>query len=128
MEHAATDAVEARIQPRHVISAFASVLWQLRGMLFILFGLFGLLSIAMHYVGGAVVTATGAPAAPGEVVYFCAVTALTIGYGDVVPTTALGRVDAVLLGMVGLLITGLVTAAAVHGVQAAARRARVLPR
>jgi len=57
-------------------------------------------------------------------VYFCAITALTIGYGDVVPTTALGRIDAVLLGLIGLVFTGLIVAAFVRGVQEASRQAR----
>jgi voltage-gated potassium channel len=43
----------------------------------------------------------------------------------VVPTTTLGRIDAILLGVVGLLVTGVVTAAAVRGVQEAARRAGI---
>ncbi|MGF6597265.1 hypothetical protein P3T23_001982 [Paraburkholderia sp. GAS448] len=42
-----------------------------------------------------------------------------------VPTTALGRIDAVLLGVVGRLVTGIVTAASVRGVQEAARRANI---
>ena len=46
-----------------------------------------------------------------------------IGYGDVVPTTTLGRIDSVLLGMQGVLVTSMVTAAFVHAVQETARRA-----
>ncbi|WP_090837448.1 ion channel [Paraburkholderia hospita] len=45
-----------------------------------------------------------------------------IGYGDVLPTTTLGRINTVLLGLTGLLMTRL---AAVRGVQEAARRAGV---
>ncbi|RQR53875.1 two pore domain potassium channel family protein [Burkholderia sp. Bp9140] len=118
----------ARIQPRHAIGEFASVLSHLRGLLFILLTAYIVLSIVMYYVGGAVDTATRTPATPGQVAYFCAITALTIGYGDVIPTTDLGRFVAVLLGFHGVLITGLVTAAAVYGVQAAAHRAGIRPR
>ncbi|KWR90493.1 potassium channel family protein [Cupriavidus sp. IDO] len=121
-------ATKPRIQPRDAIGEFARVLSHLRGLLFILFSVFVVLSIAMHYAGGAVETATGAPASAGRVAYFCAITALTIGYGDVVPTTDLGRIISVLLGLLGVLITGLVTAAAVYGVQAAAHRAGIRPR
>ena len=118
----------ARIQPHHAISEFAKVLSHLRGLLFILLTTYIVLSIVMYYVGGAVDAATRAPATPGQVAYFCAITALTIGYGDVVPTTDVGRFVAVLLGFQGVLITGLVTAAAVYGVQAAAHRAGIRPR
>lgn len=129
MDNATDDAaVYARIQPRDAIGEFAKVLSHLRGLLFILLLVFALLSIAMYYAGGAVETGTRAPASVGQVAYFCAITALTIGYGDVVPTTDLGRVLSVLLGLLGVLITGLVTAAAVYGVEAAARRAGIRPR
>ncbi len=118
----------ARIQPRDAIREFARVLSHLRGLLFILLSTYIVLSIAMSYVGGAVDAATRAPALPGQVAYFCAITALTIGYGDVIPTTDVGRFIAVLLGFQGVLITGLVTAAAVYGVQAAAHLAGIRPR
>ncbi|MEM5425276.1 potassium channel family protein [Paraburkholderia ferrariae] len=49
--------------------------------------------------------------------------ALTIGYGQVVPTTIVGRIDSMLIGVQGVLLTGMVTAAFVHAVQEAARRA-----
>ncbi len=128
MDEASPGAVDKRIRPHHVIGEFTRVLWHLRAVLLILFVLFGVLATVMHYAGGAVDVATRAPATAGQVAYFCAITALTIGYGDVVPTTDTGRVVAVLLGMQGVLITGLVTAAAVYGVQAAAHREGIGPR
>ncbi|RWA50108.1 ion transporter [Cupriavidus sp. UYMSc13B] len=128
MDEASAGAVAKRIRPHHVISEFTRVLWHLRAVLLILFVLFGVLATVMHYAGGAVDVTTRAPATAGQVAYFCAITALTIGYGDVVPTTDTGRVVAVLLGMQGVLITGLVTAAAVYGVQAAAHREGIASR
>ncbi|WP_175663266.1 potassium channel family protein [Burkholderia ambifaria] len=128
MENSSVEALDKRIMPRHAIGEFARVLWHLRGVLFILLILFVLLAVVMRYAGGAVNVVTHAPASIGQVVYFCAITALTIGYGDVIPTTEIGRVVAVLLGMLGVLITGLVTAAAVYGIQAAAHREGILPR
>lgn len=59
----------------------------------------------------------------GQTFYFCAVTALTIGYGDVVPTTTPGRIFAVSLGLLGVLITGVVTASAVYAIQVSGHRA-----
>lgn len=128
MSEAAEDIFDKRIQPRHAIGEFARVLWHLRSVLFMLFLLFDLLAVVMHYAGGAVDAVTRQPASTGQVVYFCAITALTIGYGDVVPTTEVGRIVSVLLGLLGVLITGLVTAAAVYGIQAAAHRAGIRPR
>ncbi|MEW6346597.1 MAG: potassium channel family protein [Paraburkholderia sp.] len=120
--------VRAKINPRHAIAEIARVLWHLRGILLILLILFLILSVAMYYVGGAVGATTRTPSSLGETFYFCAVTALTIGYGDVVPSTVLGRIIAVLLGLLGVLMTGVVTASAVYGIQVAAQRAGLLPR
>jgi voltage-gated potassium channel len=123
MDNAAKEAVRARIQPHHAIAEFARVLWQLRAILAMLLILFLILSVAMYYVGGAVDAVTRTQSSPGQTFYFCAVTALTIGYGDVVPTTAFGRIVAVSLGLLGVLITGVVTASAVYAIQVAAHRA-----
>ncbi|MEA2080591.1 MAG: potassium channel family protein [Pseudomonadota bacterium] len=51
--------------------------------------------------------------------YFSFITGLTIGYGDIVPTTPFGRLTAVLLGVVGIMFTGMVVAAAVRASQQA---------
>ncbi|MFL9896600.1 potassium channel family protein [Paraburkholderia fungorum] len=123
MDNAAKEAVGARIQPRQAMTEFARVLWHLRGILAVLLILFLVLSAAMYYVGGAVDAATRTPSSPGQTFYFCAVTALTIGYGDVIPTTTPGRIVAVSLGLLGVLITGVVTATAVYAIQVAAHRA-----
>jgi voltage-gated potassium channel len=122
MDDAAKDVVRTRIQPRRAIGEFAIVLWHLRAILANLLMFFLVLSAAMYYVGGAVDAATRTHSSLGQTFYFCAVTALTIGYGDVVPTTALGRIVAVLLGLLGVLITGVVTGAAVYAIQLAAQR------
>lgn len=105
-----------------VLAEFGRTLWYLRAIMLGLLLLFVLLTAGMYYFGGPVETSDRSASPPGETFYFCAITALTIGYGDVVPTTALGRIDALLLGLIGLLMTGLVIAAAVRGVQEAARR------
>ncbi|WP_454763917.1 potassium channel family protein [Cupriavidus campinensis] len=111
------------IRPRDAIAEFTAVLWQLRSILIFLGVLFVVLSLAMHYAGGAVDAGSRAPSSLGRTLYFCAITSLTIGYGDVIPTTALGRILALALGALGVLATGVVTAAAVQAIQTAARRA-----
>jgi hypothetical protein len=39
-----------------------------------------------------------------------------IGYGDIVVKTSFGRIVAVLLGLIGVVFTGLMVAAALHAV------------
>lgn len=113
----------AHLKTRDVRAEFLETLWYLRAILAVLLLLFVLLTIGMYYFGGPVETSDRSPSPLGETLYFCGITALTIGYGDVVPTTTFGRIDALLLGLIGLLMTGLVIAAAVRGVQEAARKA-----
>ncbi|MEM5383424.1 potassium channel family protein [Paraburkholderia phymatum] len=73
----------------------------------------------MYLAGGAVNAGTRTRSSMSETFYICAVTALTVGYGDVVPTTAIGRIVAVVFGLQGLLVTGVTTASVVFGIQAA---------
>ena len=48
----------------------------------------------------------------GESFYFTFVTALSIGYGDIVPVTIIGRVISVFIGLVGMVFVGLTVAVA----------------
>ncbi|MGA7813338.1 potassium channel family protein [Caballeronia sp.] len=118
----AEKAADAPLRARHVFMEFARTLWYLRVFLASLLAIFIVLSAVMHYAGGPVDTATRTPASLEQTLYFCSITALTIGYGDVVPTTTVGRIDSILLGVVGLLITGIVIAASVRAVQEASQR------
>jgi voltage-gated potassium channel len=102
---------------------FLRTLWHLRTLYGLLLIVFMALSVATFRFGGLLNTLTHARVAFGETLYYCSVTALTIGYGDIVPTTAIGRFAAVVLGMLGVLVTGLTTSAAVFAVQRAAGRA-----
>jgi len=52
----------------------------------------------------------------GEALYFSFITGLTVGYGDIVVQTPLGRLLAVFLGLIGMIFTGLIVAAAVRAV------------
>jgi hypothetical protein len=49
-----------------------------------------------------------------ESLYFSFVTGLTIGYGDLAPKTLLARSLAILIGLLGVLLTALVAAVAVR--------------
>ncbi len=52
-----------------------------------------------------------------DALYFSFVTGLTIGYGDIAPVTLAGRVVSILTGFLGILITGLIVAVAVHALR-----------
>jgi voltage-gated potassium channel Kch len=53
----------------------------------------------------------------GDALYFAFVTGLTIGYGDIVMQTPVGRLIALLIAVVGILISGMIVAAAVYAVK-----------
>jgi hypothetical protein len=48
----------------------------------------------------------------GDGIYFACITGLSIGYGDITPATAWGRVFSVLIGLVGMIFVGLTVAVA----------------
>jgi voltage-gated potassium channel len=52
-----------------------------------------------------------------DALYFTFITGLTIGYGDIAPVTLAGRVIAILTGLLGMLITGLIIAVAVYALR-----------
>jgi hypothetical protein len=53
----------------------------------------------------------------GEALYFTFITGLTIGYGDIVVKTPFARLLAVLLGLIGIIFTGIMVAAAIRAVE-----------
>jgi len=53
----------------------------------------------------------------GDALYFSFITGLTIGYGDIVVKTPVGRILAVLIGFIGVLFSGLVIAVAVRALR-----------
>ena len=54
-----------------------------------------------------------------ESIYFAFVSGLTIGYGDLAPTSLLTRTLAILIGVCGVLMTALLAAIAVKALTAA---------
>lgn len=48
----------------------------------------------------------------GDGLYFAFITGLSIGYGDITPTTGWGRVLSVLIGLIGMIYVGLTVAVA----------------
>jgi hypothetical protein len=87
---------------------FFQAIWHVRAV-------FALL-IALIIAGAAVVTLVEKmPFA--DTLYFAFVTGLTIGYGDIVLHSNSGRLVAILIGLIGILFTGLWVAVLVSAVR-----------
>ncbi len=52
-------------------------------------------------------------------VYFAFVTGFTIGYGDITPNTIIGRVISLIIGLTGIVFTGIVVAISVRALSKA---------
>ena len=48
----------------------------------------------------------------GQAIYFAFITGMSIGYGDITPETAWGRVVSVAIGLIGMIFTGTTVAVA----------------
>lgn len=57
----------------------------------------------------------------GETLYFTFVTGLTIGYGDLAPKHTVARLLALVIGLSGIILTGLVAAVSVQALNAVDR-------
>ena len=53
----------------------------------------------------------------GEALYFSFITGLTIGYGDIVVKAPFARLIAVLLGLIGIIFTGIMVAGAIRAIE-----------
>ncbi|MFO7727355.1 MAG: potassium channel family protein [Desulfonatronovibrio sp.] len=53
----------------------------------------------------------------GDALYFALVTALTIGYGDIYPLSAAGKTVSVFIGILGVITTGIIVAAALQAIR-----------
>ena len=97
---------------------FGKVLWLTKSIYAVLFGLI---------VFGGFVVQQVQDLPPGEGFYFAMVTGLTIGYGDITPETWLGRMIALLLGLIGIILTGMMVATAVFSLREAWDRVHKSP-
>ena len=104
------------VKPREVRQQFYAEL--LRGVKLawpILFGLLGIivaLGIVIGWREGWTLL---------DAVYFAFVSGLTIGYGDLVPKQPLSRVLAIVIGLTGVLLVGLIVAIGVRALERASK-------
>ena len=87
---------------------FFLVIWHVRTVILSL--------VALMVAGGAAV-ALVEKMPFGDALYFAFVTGLTIGYGDIVAKSPVGRLLAILIGFIGLIFTGLIIAVAVRALR-----------
>jgi voltage-gated potassium channel len=87
---------------------FFSAVWRIKAVILAL--------VALVLVGAAAVTIVEKMPF-GDTLYFAVVTGLTIGYGDIVAKSPVGRLVALLIGFIGILFTGLMVAILVYAVR-----------
>ncbi len=87
---------------------FFLVIWHVRTVILTL--------IALLVAGGAAV-AFVEKMPFGDTLYFAFITGLTIGYGDIVAKSPIGRMLSILIGFIGLIFTGLIIAVAVRALR-----------
>ena len=87
---------------------FVRITWKLRSIYFSFIGFFLL---------GAAAIAYAEKLSYGDALYFTLVTGLTVGYGDISPQTITGRVIALVLALIGMMLTGVLVATTVQVVK-----------
>lgn len=50
----------------------------------------------------------------GEALYFTFVTAFTIGFGDITPDSSIGKLLSIIVGLIGIVFTGIIVAVSVR--------------
>ncbi len=103
------------LNPFKFLEKFLAVLGAASLVLLVLLVIFFGLAAVVYFADSGL--HQNSPATFTEALYFSAITALTIGYGDLVPHSFLGRLASLLLGLLGIMLTGIITAAAVRALQ-----------
>ncbi len=104
------------LNPLGFLQKFFRVLWALSLVIGLLLAEFLALASVL-YLAERGQHLPGTPQGFAESLYFSAVTGLTIGYGDLVPHTTLGRAISLSLALHGIVLTGIVAAAAVRALE-----------
>ena len=99
------------LNPFRFLAIFLSFLGAVRGVIALLVACFFALAILLYFAE-LHQHFENSPQGFGEVLYLGAVTALTVGYGDLVPHTLTGRCLSLCLALLGIMLTGIFAAVA----------------
>jgi voltage-gated potassium channel len=105
------------LNPFRFLAIFLSFLGTVGGVIAFLVVCFFVLAVLL-YLAELHQHFQNSPQGFGEALYLSAVTALTVGYGDLVPHTVIGRWLSLGLALLGIMLTGIFAAAAVKALEA----------
>jgi hypothetical protein len=81
-----------------------------------------LVGLLLLLVAGGVTISQVEGIALDKAIYFAFITGLSIGYGDITPETAWGRVLSVAIGLIGMVFVGITVAVATRALADSTRR------
>lgn len=91
---------------------FVQIAWQVKHVLLVLLVVVVLGGFLMSRVEGISLF---------DALYWAFITAFTIGYGDVTPHTVIGKVISLIIGLAGIIFTGIVVAISVRALSEAVK-------
>ena len=97
-----------RIRTHLLLKNLAIIYWHIGGIVLWLQGTIVAGGVAIAYLDGKPIS---------DSLYLAFITALTIGYGDMAPETALAKVIAIVIGFLGITFTGIVVAASLKALE-----------
>ncbi len=89
---------------------FFEIVWKVNHVIFALFIMFILGALVISKVEGVDIVNS---------IYFTFITGFTIGFGDITPHTIIGKVISIIIGIVGIIFTGLIVAISVRALSKA---------
>ena len=99
---------------KEFFGTFLRIIHALRKIVITLIGFVFLMGVLVAYVEGLSIY---------DGIYLAFVSALTVGYGDLVPKTFVGRLICIgILPIVGMIVTGIMVAAAVSAIDRSVKR------
>lgn len=94
----------------YFVRYFFNIAWKVNHVIFILLIMFILGALVISKVEGISVANS---------IYFAFITGFTIGYGDITPNTIIGKVISLIIGITGIIFTGIVVAISVRALSKA---------
>ena len=115
------------LNPFRFLAIFLSFLGTVGGVIAFLVVCFFVLAVLL-YLAELHQHFQNSPQGFGEALYLSAVTALTVGYGDLVPHTVIGRCLSLCLAFLGVMLTGIFAAVAMKALEVQYRDSSQGPR